>query len=94
MKKTINVKKYPFLMPVVSDNRRIQGIFQENTSVRICKNQQLKYFLFLPLSANKKVKGVLFLGFDKKDCLTTQELEFYEAFINQASYVFQDLDIL
>lgn len=93
IEKLILVENYPFLTPVVKDNQRIQGIFQENVSCRISQDDELKYFLFLPLTIQKKTKGVLFLGFDKKDSLTTQELEFYEAFINQASYVLQNLDI-
>jgi|GEM_PF-6089992 len=92
--KRLSVQKYPLLEPLLEKCCRTQGTKEDKFIREIAPELKIKYFLLLPLGVDNSVKGVLFLGFSDREFVTTQELDFFEAFASQASFILQNLNIL
>jgi len=91
--KIISLGKYAVLDSLAKNCCRVQGTKEDHIAQEITSQNDIKYFLFLPLSVDHSTKGAIFLGFDDREFVTTQELDFYEAFAAQASFILQNLGI-
>lgn len=74
------------LAPLFLNKTRIHGKFASKELEKTGLNSKIKYFMALPIMKEKKIRGVLFLGFESKECMNNQELDFYEAFAMEASF--------
>jgi transcriptional regulator with GAF, ATPase, and Fis domain len=85
--KTLSPKIIPFLQEISKYKKRIQ-IHDDNVHFyKLYFGKDIHYVIGLPLIHNKKLFGALFLGFDKKREITTQELDFFEVFALQSAYL-------
>ena len=75
------------LRPLFTEKVRVHGKIKNKELEKAGLNSKAKFFLALPIVANEKIIEVLFLGFDNKESVTTQELDFYEVFSMQASFL-------
>jgi GAF domain-containing protein len=93
-KTRIPLDKHAFLRPLVEKKTRVQGSFVEDLHKDfVSSGSAVKYFLFLPIQAGKKLRGTILLCFSDRDSVTPQELDFFEAFAAQASLVLKNLGI-
>ena len=88
----LSLNKSQSLKPILS-GMRSQGN-SEDLKLEEFSNDGLSYFLALPLSNNKNIDGMIFLGFDDRSETSTQELEFYEAFAAQVSLTMENFSNL
>lgn len=77
-----------FLEPLFIENKRVQASADNFHFFKLHLGPEIKYLLCLPLIINQKLIGSLFLGFSNRDHISTQELDFYDVFMIQASYLF------
>jgi PAS domain S-box-containing protein len=92
-KYTICLKKFPQLKRLVKEKTRFQSAFSDEIGEKLKINEKINYFIFLPLIANDEIKGAIMLGFTHKDSITTQELDFYEAFATQAAFIMNNIKV-
>lgn len=67
-----------WLEPIIENYIRVQKVFQNPQESIPCKS--IHYLLVLPITDGKKLFGAIFMGFSNKKHLSTQELDFCEAF--------------
>ncbi|MFA6161239.1 MAG: PAS domain S-box protein [Patescibacteria group bacterium] len=73
------------LTPLVKNKTRVQGAFTADQMPGFYGMSAERYNLFLPLTSKSQLKGCIHFEFAKKKFITTQELDFYEAFAALAS---------
>ena len=81
---------WPYLRDLIERPQRIQINPKENDLRILNADSNLKYFVILPLVSAKSLEGFLLLGFVDRDSVSTQELDFFEAFAYQASFSLQN----
>jgi hypothetical protein len=86
---TLDVGKYEFIENMIKKKILVQGKFEKKDLQNGLRRMKCGYYISLPLLTRKKVGGMLLLGFSNKECLSSQELEFFEAFAVQASFVLE-----
>ncbi|HCU71158.1 MAG TPA: hypothetical protein DIC35_05420 [Candidatus Moranbacteria bacterium] len=88
---SISPNKYLFLEKIRKTKARIQGFAQEDDfklfNEKIGFKKATDTFLAMPLIHQGSIKELLILGFNKKNSLSTQELEFYDLFSLQACII-------
>ncbi|MDD2785885.1 MAG: PAS domain S-box protein [Patescibacteria group bacterium] len=73
------------LYPLIKNKTRVQGAFTADQMPGFFGMNAERYNLFLPLTSKSQLKGCIHFEFAKKKFITTQELDFYEAFAALAS---------
>ena len=86
--------KHKFLAEFIRKKKLVQGRFSPEDMENGLAKTGCKYFASFPLMTGKKLMGMLMLGFSHKECLSTQELEFFEAFATQSSFVLEKMKAL
>ncbi|MFZ2154348.1 MAG: PAS domain-containing protein [Candidatus Moraniibacteriota bacterium] len=88
-------KSFIFADRVAKKGLRIQGEARSDFFLEFGKQSGLdkvmNTFLVIPLSHQGNLKGILFLGFKKRNNLSTQELEFYDLFSLQACLILMNV---
>lgn len=74
-----------YLTPLTDKKIRLQKIFKEKELKHSFMDTGLPYLLGIPLLHEETLIGALFFGFDQQKHLSTQELDFYDAFASEAS---------
>lgn len=74
---------------VVKKKALSQGKIDKNDPTGSLRKFFCRHYVIFPLIIRKKIRGILFLGFKSKECLSSQELEFFEAFATQSSFVLE-----
>lgn len=74
-----------YLTPLTEKKIRLQKIFNEKELTHSFMDKHLHYLLGIPLLHEETLIGALFFGFDQQKHLSTQELDFYDAFALEAS---------
>lgn len=81
----ISAKDNAFLKAFRKNPRRIDGRIEEDSREIFNSGDKLKYFLALPLEKDKKLIGLILLGFRSKRNINPQDFEFYDIFTIIAS---------
>jgi GAF domain-containing protein len=89
----LDCSQLTFLSHLIKKKSRVQLDIERDETKILGIRSNLRYILFVPLIINRKAEGALFIGFSNRDFITTQELEFYDAFAAQTSFVLQNFDI-
>lgn len=77
---SISAKSKVFLEAFRRNPRRIYGRIEKNYREIFQGENKLKYFMALPLENDKKLTGLIFLGFRNKRSISPQDFEFYDIF--------------
>jgi len=89
----IKITSSPNLKKIVRDKKRIQVIFNNEIGKKFKIGEKIKYLIFLPLVTEKHLRGIIILGFSEKESISTQEMDFYEAFATQAAFIMKNLKV-
>ncbi len=81
------------LLSLITKRIRLQGMIQQYNLKKLSLNNKINYFVMIPLAADGKVRGSLFLGFFEVQNLSIQELDFFEAFAMQAAVALSRLHV-
>lgn len=87
----LNPKTIPFLQKIINSKKRYQGKYSELDYNILNINNKIKSFIIFPIIDGNNLSGMLYLGFNNKDTVTTQELELYNLFVIYASFVLRNL---
>ncbi len=85
--KTVKIDDYPSLNELFTKKQRIQGLSKDYKIAKLDLENKAKAFVLFPIMQKSEIVGVLFLGFKNKDQITTQDLSFYNLFVNQISFL-------
>ncbi|MFA4817120.1 MAG: PAS domain S-box protein [Parcubacteria group bacterium] len=83
--KVITSRKVELLKHLLKEKNLISGNIRQHRMELLALNDKLEYFVTLPLSKGTALRGFIFLGFDKKKSVDTQDLEFLDVFAIHAS---------
>lgn len=83
--KVITSRKVGLLRYLLKEKRLISGDIKRYEAELLVMDNKLEYFITLPLSKDAVLGGFIFLGFDKKHNMSTQDLEFLDVFSMHAS---------
>jgi PAS domain S-box-containing protein len=89
----IHARQCPILLPLVKKRIRVQGAFTQEQMACFNNRNTSKYNLFLPLIVKNHLRGCMQFEFSKRTFITTQELDFYEAFATQASAALEKIRV-
>jgi len=81
-------KEIKFLEMLVNDCKRISGFCELIDIGPLNIDDALNYFVMLPLTNDSLLNGFIFLGFEGKRSLGSQDLEFLEVFSSHAGMAF------
>lgn len=81
----ISPKTLGLLRQLIREKNRLSGDIKEHDVALFSLDNKLEYFVTLPLSQGRKLKGLIFLGFGTEKRMETQELEFLDVFSMHAS---------
>ncbi|EKE11240.1 MAG: hypothetical protein ACD_15C00113G0005 [uncultured bacterium] len=87
-KESINVittKTVGLIKHLIKEKVLISGDIKRYEAELLALDNKLEYFVTLPLSKGTSLGGFIFLGFDKKKNVETQDLEFLDVFAMHAS---------
>ena len=73
------------LKHLIREKGLISGDINRYEAELLVIDNKLEYFVTLPLSKGSALRGFNFLGFDTKDTVETQDLEFLDVFATHAS---------
>jgi PAS domain S-box-containing protein len=90
----LSLNTIPFLNPLKEKKTRIQANEDNIHFYKLCFGKDVKYTVGLPIISQNKILGALFLGFEEKQSASTQDLNFFEVFTIQASYLLMNSNIL
>ncbi len=83
--KVITSRKVGLLKHLLKEKKLIGGDIRRYEAEILAIDNKLEYFITLPLSKETSLGGFIFLGFDKKHNMSTQDLEFLDVFSTHAS---------
>lgn len=83
--KVITSRKVGLLKHLLKQKSTISGDIKVFEAELLALDNKLEYFVTLPLSKGSLLGGFIFLGFDKKHTVATQDLEFLDIFAMHAS---------
>ncbi|MBD3300787.1 MAG: PAS domain S-box protein [Candidatus Moranbacteria bacterium] len=86
-KEFFELKDKKLIRKIIVDKERVQGKKIDKDIKNFCSKIKLTYYLILPLKIRNNLIGVIFIGFKRVDCLTTQELKILELFASQSSQI-------
>lgn len=81
----ISPKTLGILGQLIREKNRLSGDIKEHDVALFALDNKLEYFVTLPLSQGRTLKGLIFLGFGTEKRMETQELEFLDVFAMHAS---------
>lgn len=81
----ISPKTLGLLRQLIREKNRMSGNVKQHDVALFAVDNKLEYFVTLPLSQGRKLKGLIFLGFSTEKRMETQELEFLDVFAIHAS---------
>jgi len=83
--KVITAHAVGLLKHLIKERGITRGDIKQYEADLLVLDNKLEYFVTLPLSKGSDLGGFIFLGFDKKKSLATQDLEFLDVFAMHAS---------
>lgn len=83
--KIITSRKAGILKHLLREKNRISGNVRQHEVGLLAPDNKLEYFIALPLLKETALEGFIFLGFNKKKSVDTQDLEFLDVFAMHAS---------
>lgn len=84
----ITSKKVGLLRYLLKEKKIISGEIQKYEAALLAIESKLEYFITLPLAKETSLGGFIFLGFNKKHNMSTEDLEFLDVFSTHASKAF------
>jgi PAS domain S-box-containing protein len=92
--KVITSRTVGLLRHLVKEKGFISGDIKRYEAELLALDNKLEYFVTLPLSKGTSLGGFIFLGFDKKKSVDTQDLEFLDVFAMHASSALTNAGVL
>ena len=92
--KVITSRKIGLLKHLLKEKSTISGDIKQFEAELLALDNKLEYFVTLPLSKGSLLGGFIFLGFNKKHNIATQDLEFLDIFAMHASNALAKAGIL
>lgn len=83
--KVITTETVGLLRHLLKEKNIISGNIKRYETKLLALDNELEYFVTLPLSRGTTLGGFIFLGFDKKESVGMQDLEFLDVFSMHAS---------
>lgn len=83
--KVITSRNVGLLRHLLQEKKLISGEIRRYEAELLAMDNKLEYFITLPLSKETALGGFIFLGFNKKHNMSTQDLEFLDVFSTHAS---------
>lgn len=83
--KVITSHTIGLLKHLIKEKGLISGDIKRYEAELLALDKNLEYFVTLPLLQGSSLGGFIFLGFDKKKSVDTQDLEFLDVFATHAS---------
>jgi PAS domain S-box-containing protein len=83
--KVVTAQTVGLLKHLMKEKGLISGDIKRYEAELLVLDNKLEYFVTLPLSKGSALGGFIFLGFDKKKSVETQDLEFLDVFAMHAS---------
>lgn len=83
--KVLTSQKVGLLKYLLKEKSTISGDIKKFEAELLALDNKLEYFVTLPLSKGSLLGGFIFLGFNKKHTVATQDLEFLDIFAMHAS---------
>lgn len=90
----ITSHKVGLLKHLLREKSLISGDIKHYEAELLASDNKLKYFVTLPLSKGSDLGGFIFLGFNKKHNMSTQDLEFLNVFSMHASKALIEAGVL
>jgi transcriptional regulator with GAF, ATPase, and Fis domain len=81
----IKRKDFLFLRNLAREKVVVKGAMNKHMLARIDVGRKLTYFLALPLIQDKLLKGFIFLGFDDRVSMDSNEIDFFDVFAIHSS---------
>ncbi|MDO8566041.1 MAG: PAS domain S-box protein [Candidatus Moranbacteria bacterium] len=92
--KVITSRKVGLLKHLLREKSLISGDIKRYEAELLASDNKLEYFVTLPLSKGTALGGFIFLGFNKKHTVATQDLEFLDVFAMHASKALMEAGVL
>lgn len=92
--KNVSAEKAEFLQRLLEEKKRINSACENCSPGYFNQEHDLSYFVALPLVRNRIFGGFLFLGFENRQSMGTQELEFLDIFSIHAASALSRLDVI
>ncbi|MCT4592267.1 MAG: PAS domain S-box protein [Candidatus Gracilibacteria bacterium] len=86
----INTKDHKCFNTLTTSKTRVQGTCDDFDLKSFEEDDKLKSCLVIPVFDDNEINGAIFLGFNKKDGVSTQELDFYNLFVVHASLMMDE----
>jgi len=83
--KVITSQTVGLLTHLIKEKKLISGDIKRYEAELLVLDNKLEYFVTLPLSKGTALGGFIFLGFNKKTSVDTQDMEFLDVFAMHAS---------
>lgn len=87
--RTVGLLRY-----LIKEKALIKGDIKRYEAGLLALDNKLEYFVTLPLSKGTALGGFIFLGFDKKESVDAQDLEFLDVFAVHASSALVNAGVL
>lgn len=82
------------LRHLIKEKKLISSDIKRHEAELLVLDNKLEYFVTLPLSKGTSLGGFIFLGFDKKNSVDSQDLEFLDVFAMHASNALAQAGVL
>ena len=92
--KVITSHTVGLLRHLIKERGLISGDIKRYEAELLVLDNKLEYFVTLPLLKGASLGGFIFLGFDKKKSVETQDLEFLDVFAMHASNALARMGVL
>jgi len=92
--KIISARTIKLLKHLIKEKKLISGYIKGYEAELLVLDNELKYFVTIPLSKGTSLGGFIFLGFDKKNSVDAQDLEFLDVFAMHASIALAKAGVL
>jgi hypothetical protein len=79
---------------LIKEKGILSGDIKRYEAKLLALDNKLEYFVTLPLLQGMALGGFIFLGFDKKKSVNTQDLEFLDVFAMHASSALVNAGVL
>jgi transcriptional regulator with GAF, ATPase, and Fis domain len=92
--RSISTCQADFVRRLVKEKKRISCSCKSSEIGHLNQRDDLNYFVALPLVRQKMCRGFLFLGYEKRNYMETQELEFLDIFAIHAASALARLGVI
>lgn len=90
----LSVGSAGFIGKLIDECKRLNGPCSFNRADCFDDNLKMSYFVALPLLKNGSCRGFLYLGFDDRESMDSQELEFLDVFSKHVSTALVDFKVI